>query len=608
MTTTSKVVGKRRALDVISSHELPDSLAELVMDVVKRARLWRGERADVAAELCSHFRDGLDAGTSVEQLRGAFGNPKLAARLIRRAKKRQRPLAWRMLVRTVQATAAIAGLIVLAIGLLVGRMFVGSPVVSVDYLAKFNEPAVGHAHDEVAWPVYRDAMMAIKPSIPTNPIFTGDGGAPGTEKWDDAVTWLQEIQPVLDSVRHGSQRAHLGFVISDSLSPEDQKLWPDLIQAPFAEDPIWRGSLFSILLPHLAEMRHLSRTVGADVYRAAEEDEGEIVMQDLETLLALSQHCRELKVLINDLVSMAIFEVGKDRLLWVLEHHPNCLSAEQLRELAHRFAAITDDKLVPRLDGERMGFYDTIQRTYTDNGSGDGHLTWDGLKGFGAIVTFHDGNVWRTPSDALLVPAIGMSRRDVLQQYDDYMDRMERMAHVPLWERDRPRANPDVMTEIEVAAGSPVTRARMLPLVLLLPALDKAIISGRMAVFSRDVATTALALESYRRDHGGYPATLAALVPSYLPDVPRDVFDGKPLRYFLRDGKPLLYSIGTDRDDDGGRAPVSMDGRVAPQNVHQWIPRDQALRPAYVGVTPTTFGNSIADGDWVLFPHPDATE
>ncbi len=67
-------------------------------------------------------------------------------------------------------------------------------------------------------------------------------------------------------------------------------------------------------------------------------------------------------------------------------------------------------------------------------------------------------------------------------------------------------------------------------------------------------ALAALAVERYRMAHDGkLPATLADLVPQYLAAVPLDPYDGKPLRF-----KPLVkgfvvYSLGEDGDDDGGR-------------------------------------------------------
>jgi len=63
----------------------------------------------------------------------------------------------------------------------------------------------------------------------------------------------------------------------------------------------------------------------------------------------------------------------------------------------------------------------------------------------------------------------------------------------------------------------------------------------------------AFALAAYQRDQGHYPAKLAELCPKYLKDVPGDLFSGKPLIYRLVDQGYLLYSVGANGVDDGGR-------------------------------------------------------
>ena len=55
------------------------------------------------------------------------------------------------------------------------------------------------------------------------------------------------------------------------------------------------------------------------------------------------------------------------------------------------------------------------------------------------------------------------------------------------------------------------------------------------------LATTALALERRRADHGRYPSHLEDLVPKYLANVPVSPFDGRPIRHRVRaDGRVLL--------------------------------------------------------------------
>ena len=63
------------------------------------------------------------------------------------------------------------------------------------------------------------------------------------------------------------------------------------------------------------------------------------------------------------------------------------------------------------------------------------------------------------------------------------------------------------------------------------------------------------ALERHRLAHGSFPASLDALVPVYLPSLPRDVMNGEPLHYRTETaGGYTLYSVAWNLRDDGGLA------------------------------------------------------
>jgi uncharacterized membrane protein YgcG len=64
------------------------------------------------------------------------------------------------------------------------------------------------------------------------------------------------------------------------------------------------------------------------------------------------------------------------------------------------------------------------------------------------------------------------------------------------------------------------------------------------------------ALEAFRLEKGQYPNTLSELVSGgYISKVPVDPFtDSKPFRYSKQGNRYLLYSIGPDLSDEGGRA------------------------------------------------------
>ncbi len=77
-----------------------------------------------------------------------------------------------------------------------------------------------------------------------------------------------------------------------------------------------------------------------------------------------------------------------------------------------------------------------------------------------------------------------------------------------------------------------------------------------------DEARIACALERHRLAQGDYPTALHDLVPAYLEQVPVDVVEGGTLRYSLPSPtRFLLYSIGSDGKDDGGKAATTPEGR-----------------------------------------------
>jgi hypothetical protein len=59
-----------------------------------------------------------------------------------------------------------------------------------------------------------------------------------------------------------------------------------------------------------------------------------------------------------------------------------------------------------------------------------------------------------------------------------------------------------------------------------------------------------IALKAYKEEKGRLPDSLSELVPGYLPYLPLDPYDGKPLRYSRE--KKIIYCVGKDLRDNGG--------------------------------------------------------
>ncbi len=77
----------------------------------------------------------------------------------------------------------------------------------------------------------------------------------------------------------------------------------------------------------------------------------------------------------------------------------------------------------------------------------------------------------------------------------------------------------------------------------------------------RDLLLLALALHAYHSQYGRYPQTLKQLVPAYLPSLPQDEFAAEGTYHYRLTGKSfLLYSVGPDGKDDGGKPIETVDG------------------------------------------------
>ncbi len=619
LTTPVSEVARGRVAASVSPERLaarsalPAPLAALVLDVAKRSRLWRVERTEIARELIAHFSDGLEAGRSPEQLISDFGDASQAARLLRRAAKRNRPWPWRAMRFTIRATAATLLLLIALYGVMAVRFYLGRPGPIIDYRPELNAAALAVHDDDKAWPLYREALLRL-PAKRVDEALLGPGTLsrmplPGEDGWDEVEAWLAQAGPAIDFAREVADKPGLGLVVGYPMSTEDAAVWPGTDTATDLDitSPESNG-MIGILLPHLNSLRNLAMALGWDVQRAAAAGNSETVVADLRAMLAISRHVRETPLIINDLVGISIFSIARDRLDWILLTRPELLSDEQLITLAHALAAMDDRALAIDLSGERTAFKDMLQRLYTDDGDGDGRLTPRGLRWFDMLTSYNPNDDDAQIIDALTNfggPALGavvLGRRDMAAAHQRLMDMMDAEIATPLWEREASRAE----QILEEWMASPIERVRHLPLCLRMPALGKATINAEFACMRRDATITAIALELYRRKHGAWPESLAQLVPATMPALPIDRFDGRTLRYRVKEGKPLLYSVGTDREDDGGVLPrlQNPNSGSAQWYSQHWLPRSRVQsmnqHPTIVG--PNGERGPMYDGDWVLWP------
>ncbi len=78
------------------------------------------------------------------------------------------------------------------------------------------------------------------------------------------------------------------------------------------------------------------------------------------------------------------------------------------------------------------------------------------------------------------------------------------------------------------------------------------------------------ALALWNLENDTVPESLESfLKPASIEEVPRDPYSGSPLKMSIVDGKVLIYSVGPDGDDDGGRPQESSNPQSAGDIVFQ---------------------------------------
>jgi hypothetical protein len=290
------------------------------------------------------------------------------------------------------------------------------------------------------------------------------------------------------------------------------------------------------------------------------------------------------RFLLGSLMHASLLTVFSERAKWVLTHHPTMITSAGLRQIAAELGG-PGEPFALDVEGERAWVLDWLQRGFTDDGSGNGHIV---ARGF-ADAMHAPGLEWIAELEpewlrdlAAPFPALGVgSRKDQLAAYDRVIALVERRLGTPLHTWPTPDETKVLLDEL-ASHG-----ARYAPVLVMGDNAPLIAATIRPSVMRRDGLLVAIALELYRREHGDWPASLEALVPEYLPSVPMDEFSGTPMRYEVRDGAAWVWGVGSDLDDDGGVRPIPPNGDF---EVTHW---------RGVGSRNTS---PAPDGDWILFP------
>jgi hypothetical protein len=456
---------------------------------------------------------------------------------------------------------------------LFGLRLMEKPQITRDYLAEFNERYEGVPESDKAWPLYKQAIILRI----NNPHPKANDSTwisyPDWSDWDEAKERIEALVPTLELIRQAASKPVFGKALSLEEDPDIVKAQggPGMFGAMpsfLDEEPLWMAML---TMDDLGRFRKMAKDLAQDTLIAIEDGQAERAIENLEAMLGLAAHAAESETVVNLLTRGAIDALACGTVSIVLNNNPQAFTEPDLARLQQAFMTIGLDGLredggltrIPiKLAMQRAFYMDMVQRIYSDDGTGDGRLTLDGT-----MLIF-------SPAPGPIAVVLAESRKEAVETYDESYERFIELARMQPFERgddieqmqaEQAEYEANGFLQARQPLGSMVTNWPM-----MIRALDR-------INTERDAAITVIALHRYRLADGDFPATLDELVPKFLPTLPLDPMDGKPLRYILKPDGPVLYSIGADGIDGGGvKAEEEQDAYPS------------AERPD--------------DGDWVLYP------
>ncbi len=275
-----------------------------------------------------------------------------------------------------------------------------------------------------------------------------------------------------------------------------------------------------VLAPELLDLRRFASLLGLHARWSIAHGDLPTALRDIGSVNRISRHMIQNPILVSLLVGAAIEKMA-------LEETQNALNAgasESAMAAIEETSAFSFEALYPTaLRTERSLYFATIASI-----SEDGALAKETLSG--AQFSFIAQSAYRiflAPSDF----EIGSL----------YFRHLSAQGSLPYYKTSENFAN--VMNAAQ-SSGSAL-------LLYMLPTLSKA----RENVAAGDASVAAMNLgivaHRYQLKNGKLPDALDDLVPEFIPFVPIDPFDGKPMKYERSNDDVLIYSVGPNGKDDG---------------------------------------------------------
>ena len=444
------------------------------------------------------------------------------------------------------------------------RALTAKPFIEIDYAAKMEELILSYHKDPSApngWPVFEEAMEVFE-SVVSNYNKNEDGPNGFRYLLFDTVyssySWTDTDGVTLEMVRDNAIDALAAMEAAGLYEKLDELTHVQTALRPRATGPTFGPS------DDLGISRNLARACKARMFLAEERGDSAEFVRALEHCLVLAKVLGMQGETIDGLVAVAIEAVALDQLRTSLIRHS--FDEPMLDELSvalDRQLMLGLGKLLFEID--RIWLFDFVQAISTE----DGRL----------LVTEADAYIRSAVGSVPVMPRAGEyqlsnlasivlpRKADVEARINEYFGGCIDRMNIPVTERTNDVFDPETFAE-----------NLSIRYFLFKPSFGPANLGDVWdhQELQRRGTYLMLAIETHKVRHGAYPLSLEDLDPTILEEPPRDPYGTGSLVYRLlvpgedKHNRPyLLYSVGRDMTDDGGkthedgpREAIGRDGQV----------------------------------------------
>ena len=515
---------------------LPEVVNAYIESVIKKMRYKKKVRAEVRQELDGHFADALkgcadeNKEQTAKELIENFGDAGMLAILIRRGKKRNRPLWKKAIIKTLK----VIGILILFVLFRGGYMAAGRPTISVDYAQWLTEKVSGGKDESLnAWDdILKASELLSDQYTEASDILKNWPGDMSDEELELTKNYVRVNEAAIDKFIEALDKPYywVNYTV-EPINPHDM------------HGDVFVSGVMEGVMPLLNKCKRFGQRMQKRILLKAYDGDIDGAVNDAMVLQDFGARQIGKGLLIEQLVGIAIEAIGHSVMYEIIDR-------VELSEMQLQYIHGNLEKQFAKSEGrvnfkaEKVFLYDMVQRSFTDDGNGSGRVL---PKGIPLAMTDWKSGI------KILFGVSAPDRREVLKQIDRFYDDTHRLLERTPWQ--------SVNEPLEIRWDNFNSNIHLMEI------LGSGF--GRVSEFSwrlrvdRDGLITTIAVLRFEKEKGRLPSSLGDVVEAgYLKSVPMDPFSDGALSYKQTDEGFVLYSAGPDLIDDGGMILRRENGNV----------------------------------------------